>query len=334
MSNSHGGSQFQMPKMPPLPEMSGNFGAILRLLPLAILLWAGWTSFYTVPVDSEAVVMRFGKVIDVKPRGLQFKVPFGIDQVAIVPVRRQQKMEFGYATPDASNPYQQARNPDEEKSMLTGDLNMASVEWVVQYLISDPQAYLFNMRAPEGTLRDATEATMREVVGDRTVDEVITYGRQEIENDVLTKLQETVTTYGMGIEITQVQLSNVNPPPPVTASFNEVNKAQQERERLINVADGEYNREVPRARGQADQKIQEAEGYALQRINESTGDANRFTSVFEEYEKAPEVTRQRLYLETLNRILPKMGKKTILDADLSGVLPLLPLNDAFQSTQP
>jgi len=349
MSSSHGGSQFQMPKMPPLPEMSGNFGAILRILPVVILLWAGWTCFYTVPVDSNAVVMRFGKVIDVRPHGLHFKVPFGIDRVEIVAVDRQQTMEFG-STRDANVPghqrsayerFQQSQNPDEERTMLTGDLNMASVEWVVQYLISDPKAYLFNMRAPERTLRDASEATMREAVGDRTVDEVITFGRQEIENHVLTQLQETVSAYGMGIEITQVQLSSVNPPGrvdppgPVVRAFSAVNEAQQEKETLINEADREYNREVPKARGLADQSVQEAEGYALQRVNEASGDANRFLSVFEEYQKAPEVTRQRLYLETLNRVLPKMGRKTILDAELSGVLPFLPLEHALPtSSQP
>jgi membrane protease subunit HflK len=166
---------------------------------------------------------------------------------------------------------------------------------------------------------------MREIVGDRTVDEVITVGRQEIEVEVLRRMQELVDNYKMGLSIDQVQLKDVNPPPRVQPSFNEVNQAQQEREQLINQANGEYNKVVPRARGEADQKIRAAEGYALKRVNEAEGDATRFTALYTEYQKAPEVTKRRMHLETMRSVIPKMGKKIILDADAKQVLPLLQL---------
>ena len=181
---------------------------------------------------------------------------------------------------------------------MTGDLNAAEVEWIVQYRINDPRLFLFNVLDPEGTLRYVSESVMRTVVGDRTVDEVITIGRQEIEEEARDRLETLVKKYELGIGIDQIQLQNVNPPPPVQASFNEVNQAQQERERMINEANGEYNKEIPRSRGVADQKIQSAEGYALKRVNEALGDVARFNAEFEEFQKAPNVTRTRLYLET------------------------------------
>jgi membrane protease subunit HflK len=210
--------------------------------------------------------------------------------------------------------------------MVTGDLNAATVEWIVQYRINDPRQYLFQVRDPGDTLRAVSESVMREVVGDRTVDEVITVGRQEIEVFVLQRLQELVNKYEMGLSIDQVQLKDVNPPDPVRASFNEVNQAQQERVQLVNEANREYNKVVPLARGTADQKIKSAEGYALKRINEAEGDATRFNAMFLEYAKAPEVTRMRMYLETMKSVVPKMGKKIIMDANTNQVLPLLQLD--------
>jgi membrane protease subunit HflK len=199
------------------------------------------------------------------------------------------------------------------------------VEWIVQYRINDPRLYLFKVLDPEGTLRYISESVMRTVVGDRTVDEVITIGRQEIEEEARDRLETLVKKYELGISIDQIQLQNVNPPPPVQASFNEVNQAQQERERMINEANGEYNKEIPRSRGVADQKIQAAEGYALKRVNEALGDVARFNYRFEEFLKAPEVTRTRLYLESMKEVIPQMGRKIILDEDASQVLPLLQL---------
>jgi membrane protease subunit HflK len=210
--------------------------------------------------------------------------------------------------------------------MVTGDLNAAEVEWVVQYRINNARNYLFKVLDPEGTLRYLSESVMRTVIGDRTVDEVITIGRQEIEEEARDRLDDAVKKFQLGIAIDQIQLQNVNPPPPVQASFNEVNQAQQERERMINEANGEYNQEVPRSRGVADQKIQAAQGYALKRVNEALGDVARFNAMFGEYKKAPEVTKTRLYWESMKEMVPKMGKKIILDEDASQILPLLQLN--------
>ena len=232
------------------------------------------TSIYTVQAESQGVVLRFGKYLKTVEPGLRFKMPFGIERVYVLPVRRQLKQEYGFSTPGATNPNQfsDRRAREIEKSMMTGDLNAAMVEWIVQYRINDPKLYLFNVLDPEGTLRYISESVMRTVVGDRTVDEVITIGRQEIEEEARARLEDAVKKYELGIGIDQIQLQNVNPPPPVQASFNEVNQAQQERERMINEANGEYNKEIPRSRGVADQKIQAAEGYALKRVNEALGD--------------------------------------------------------------
>lgn len=240
------------------------------------------------------------------------------------------KQEFGFATTGATNPSQWSSpaEQEQEKQMVTGDLNSALVEWVIQYRIDEPTEYLFNVRNADETLRDASESVMRQVVGDRTVDEVITVGRQEIEAECLKLLQELVTKYEMGLNINQVQLKNVNPPRAVQASFNEVNQAQQEREKAINVANGQYNREVPRARGEAEQQISEAQGYATQRVNEAEGDVAKFNALFTEYQKAPEVTRRRIYLETLQVVIPQLGRKVIVDEDARQVLPLLQLDQS------
>jgi membrane protease subunit HflK len=301
-------------------------GGLVLLLAAYTLL----TAFYTVPADSQAVVLRFGKVIGTVDPGLHWKLPLGIDQQLTVQVRRQLKQEFGFGTPGATNPWQVSEQTDqeEEKSMVTGDLNAALVEWVVQYRIDDPEQYLFAVRDPDLTLRHLSESVMREVVGDRTVDEVITIGRQEIETQAAIKLQEVTRNYAMGLRIDQVQLKNVNPPQTVQASFNEVNQAQQEKERAINVANGEYNKVVPRATGEADQKISAAEGYATKRINEADGDVVAFEALLAEYLKAPEVTRRRIYLETMTEVLPKLGRTVILDDEAKGLLPLLNLGDS------
>lgn len=303
------------------PRMIGAAAIVFLLIAIA------WSAIYTVPAESEGVVLRFGRFKKTVPSGLHFKLPLGVDRVAIVPVKRQLKQEFGFGTPGSTNP-SQSTSPgewEEEKAMVTGDLNAALVEWVIQYRIEQPENYLFEVRNADATLRDASESVMREVVGDRTVDEVITIGRQEIENEALLKLQDLVKGYQMGIKIDQVQLKNVNPPKRVQASFNEVNQAQQEKERAINIANGEYNKSIPRARGEADQAIRTAEGYAKKRINEAEGDVAAFSALLAEYTKAPEVTRQRIYLETMGEVLSKVKNKVILDEEASGVLPLLNL---------
>lgn len=302
---------------------------VKKVLLAIIVLWGLLSCYTTIPADSVGVLTRLGKFQDTLNPGLRFRLPFGIDQITLVPVQRQLKLEFGFGTDGGTtNRYQYSNEQEEEASMVTGDLNMANVEWVVQFRVDDAKQWVFHVREPAATLRDASESAMREVVGDRTVDEVLTIGREEIEDQCLLRLKELATRYGLGVSITQVQLKNVHPPAPVQSSFNEVNQAQQEKEQQINVANGEYNKAVPRARGEAQQKISEAEGYALRRVNESRGDAEKFTAVLTEYLKAPEVTRQRLYLETMQEVLPQLQRKVILDDNATGILPLLNLDKA------
>jgi len=300
---------------------------------LAVLVVGAWTAYYTVPSDSVAVVQRFGKYLKEVQPGLHFKFPLGIDVATIVPVKRQLKQEFGFTTPGATDPYQSPVDGKRETEMVTGDLNAALVEWVVQYRIADPVKFLFEVREPSATLRYVSESVMREVVGDRTVDEVITIGRQEIESEALTKMQELSTKYAMGISIDQVQLKNINPPGPVQESFNEVNQAQQEKEKLINEARRDYNKVIPLAEGEKDQRIREADGYRLKRINEAEGDVARFSALLTEYIKAPEVTRRRIYVETLQAVLPDIRSKIIVDDATRNILPLLNL-DAQNGDKP
>lgn len=308
------------------PEGAGK--GPVTLLVLALFGLAGWSAYYTVPSDSVAVVQRFGHYVGEVPPGLHFKLPFGIDSVTIVPVKRQLKQEFGFATPGATNLHQSPRPQDQkrETQMVTGDLNAALVEWVVQYRIEDPFKFLFEVREPGATLRAVSESVMREVVGDRTVDEVITIGRQQIETESLIKMQRLASKYTMGISIDQVQLKNINPPEPVQDSFNEVNQAQQEKEKLINEARRDYNRIIPLAQGEKDQRIREADGYRLKRINEAEGDVARFNALLTEYRKAPEVTLRRIYIETLQEVMPGIRTKVIVDEQVGGVLPLLNLD--------
>ena len=308
--------------VPNPPNISPYLNVILLGL-LAVI--AVWTSYYTIPAESEGVLLRFGKYIDKVPPGLHFKLPFGIDSIIAIPTQRQQKLEFGFTTPSHTNPDQVGAEPAKEKSMVTGDLNSALVEWIVQYRITDPKSYLFDVREPGQTLRDISESVMREVVGDRTVDEIITIGRQEIEETALIRMTTLAKRYQIGVTINQVQLKNVNPPIPVQPSFNEVNRAQQDRENLINLANGEYNKAVPRARGEADQKIRGAEGYRFKRVNEADGDATAFSAVLEQYSKAPDVTRARIYLETLGEVLPNAKQTIIVDDTVQQILPMLPL---------
>ena len=309
-------------------QMMPSGGSRGRIL-LAVLLLVGigaWTAYYTVPSDSVAIVQRFGKYQTEVPPGLHFKLPLGIDAATIVPVKRQLKQEFGFATPGATDPFQTSRDGRRETQMVTGDLNAALVEWVVQYRISDPVKFLFHAREPRLILRDVSESVMREVVGDRTVDEVITIGRQEIEAEALTKMQALATRYDLGTSIDQVQLKNINPPEPVQASFNEVNQAQQEKEKLINEARRDYNKVIPLADGEKDQRIREADGYRLKRINEAQGDAARFTALLAEYVKAPVVTRRRIYIETLQEVMPSVRSKIVVDERTRSILPFLNLD--------
>ena len=314
--------RFDRPKLN-LPSFSPKW---FVMAPLAVFLLIGvFSSYYTVSPESEAVVQRFGKFKYTSKPGLHFKLPYGIDTATIVPVGRQLKLEFGFGTEGATNPDQTSDEADLERDMVTGDLNAAQVEWIVQYGISSPEKYMFEFRNPGATLRDLTESVMCEVIGDRTVDEVLTTGRAEIAMESLKRLKAILVTLDMGVTAEQIQLKNVHPPAPVQRSFDEVNRAQQEREQLINEANGDYNRVIPKAKGLADQRISGAEGFAVQRINEAEGDVARFKQLLVQYDKAPAITKQRLYLETMNEVLPKLGSKIIIDEDAKQFLPLLNL---------
>ena len=280
-------------------------------------------TFFQVETEEVGVIVRFGKFVKTIDPGLNMKIPI-VDKVYKVPVERQQKLEFGFRTesPGIRTTYSR-EGSGIESLMLTGDLNLADVEWVVQYRIDDPYLYLFKVREPENTLRDISEACMRQIVGDRTVNEVLTVGRTEIANSVEVLMQSACRDYSLGVTIDQIVLQDVNPPDPVKAAFNAVNEAQQEKETLINQAKSEYNKVIPKASGQAKETIQKAEGYATERVNNSLGEVARFNALYFEYAKAPEVTKRRIYLETLQEVLPKLGQKIITDEKGNNVLPLL-----------
>jgi len=295
------------------------------------------TSVYQVAVDEVGVVQRFGRYVATTEPGLHFKIPFGVDTVTTVPVQQTQKMEFGFRTVRAgikSEFAPQSPKTAAESLMLTGDLNMAVVEWIVQYQIRDPRRYLFHVRDVDGTFRHMAEASMRQVVGDHSVDEVITIGREAIAFEAKQELQRLCDLYQIGIVVHQLVFQGVDPPEPVKPAFNEVNQAIQEKERSINEAWADYNKSVPKARGEAEQIIHASEGYATERVNKAEGDAKRFDSQYEEYKKAPLVTRKRIYLETMGQLLPKLGRKIILDDKARGILPLLQLESEKRDVKP
>ncbi len=313
---------FRPPQMPKL-----NFKVIGLAVAAIIVISAVASMVFTISPEEEGVILRFGKYTRTVKSGLHFKLPYGLEKLYKVPVERQLKEEFGFRTkkPGTRTTYS-SRGYDEESLMLTGDLNAADVQWIVQFRIKDAYQFLFRVRNAVKTFRDMNEAVMREVVGDRTVDEVLTIGRQEIADAVTLKLQELCDQYEIGIKVDQVVLQDVNPPDAVKPAFNEVNEAEQERDKLINQAKSEYNKVIPKARGEAARTIEQAKGYALERINSAQGEASKFNSIYKEYSKAREVTRQRIYLETMNDVLQKVGKKLITDDDITGILPLFQLD--------
>ena len=295
---------------------------------LGIVILAGLaTSFYTVEADEIAVVLMFGKSVRQAEPGLHFKLPLGIERAINVPVRKVFKEEFGFRTIRAGVRTQyDTRDYSEESLLLTGDLSIADVEWVVQYKIKDPKMFLFSIRNPQRTLRDLSESVMSRIVGDRTVTEVLTIGRIEIAAEVEQHLQQLLDLYQTGLDVATVTLQDVNPPETVKAAFNAVNEAKQEKERLINEAWRDYNQSVPKAKGMAAQQISEAQGYALKRVNEAQGDADRFKAIRTEYQKAKTVTRRRLYLEAMQEVLPLVKEIYIIDGKTNSPLPLLQLN--------
>jgi len=284
------------------------------------------STFYTVEPEEVGVILRFGEYERVTDPGLRLKLPTPIESVTKVPIQRQLKEEFGFRTRDAGvrTSYEDGDFRG-ESLMLTGDLNVAVVQWIAQYRVRDPYKFLFKVRGVRATFRDLNEAVMRQVVGDRTVNEVLTVGRQAISTEVKEKLQVLCDQYDTGIKVEQIVLQDVNPPDAVKPSFNEVNQAQQERERLINEAETAFNQVIPRARGEALQAVEEARGYATDRINRSEGDALAFKALYAAYRRAPEVTRERIYLETMAEVFPKVTDKIIVDANIKGILPMLSL---------
>ncbi len=297
---------------------------ILGLIVLACLT----TSFYTVEADEIAVVLMFGKSVRQAEPGLHFKLPLGIERAISVPVRKVFKEEFGFRTLRAGVRTQyDTRDFSDESLLLSGDLNIADVEWVVQYKIKDPKSFLFSVRNPQQALRDLSESVMSRIIGDRTVTEVLTVGRIEIAAEVEVSLQELLDLYQTGLDVASVTLQDVNPPEAVKSAFNAVNEAKQEKDRLINEAWRDYNQSVPKSKGLAAQKISEAQGYALKRVNEAQGDADRFKSIRSEYQKAKEVTRRRLYLEAMREILPQVKEIYVIDGNANSPIPILQLKE-------
>ncbi|MBW2266020.1 MAG: FtsH protease activity modulator HflK, partial [Deltaproteobacteria bacterium] len=300
-------------------------GAWVIVLIIAAV-YLGSSAFFTVAVDEVGVIQRFGKYVRQTGPGLHFKLPSGIEKVSKVKVRFVYKEEFGFRTLRAGvrTQYASDRAYDDESLMLTGDLNVAVVPWIVQYRIKDAYKYLFKVHNVRATLRDLSESTMRLVVGDRSINEVIS-SRKEIADEARGLLQKELDEADTGLSVSTIEMKKTNVPEPVQPSFNDVNQAVQEKERIIYQAKEEYNKAVPAARGQAKRTVKAAEGYALDRVNRAQGDASRFVAQYREYAKAKDITRRRLYLEALKELFPKLGKKYIIDSDQKNVLPLLNL---------
>src|SRR4030042_2031795 len=310
---------FKVPKI--------KFSTIRVIIIAAVVVVLLFGSVYQVSPEEIGVILRFGKFARTSDPGLHFKLPLGIELLTRVPVQRQLKLEFGFRTtrPGVRSEYRITPETAKEAVMLTGDLNVVVVEWIVQYKIKDAYNFLFKLRNVEDTFRFMNEAVVTKIVGDNSVDEVITIGRARIASQAKEELQQLCDLYEIGIDVNQLIFQDVNPPDLVKPSFNEVNESLQEKERKINEAWSDYNQEIPRASGEAEQVIRGAEGYATERVNRSQGDAALFTSVYKEYARAPLVTRKRLYLETINEVLLKIKKKIILDEKQRNFLTLLNL---------
>lgn len=313
-----GGSEFEV--------STAHYWTVILVVILVVVGVTIFMSFYTVDANENGIILRFGKYSKTTYPGLHLKLPWGIDKLYKVKVDYNYKEEFGFRTlrPGVKSQYAKGEFAD-ESWMLTGDLNIADVKWIVQYRIQNPVAYLFNVRDVGGTLRNASEASMRLIVGDRSFHEVLQSDRRIIADLSKEYMQDLLDLYNSGLKIQLIQLKDVHPPEPVRDSFNEVNRAKQEQETAINEASQIYNREIYRVEGEADRIVREAEGYSINRTNRAKGDAELFISVFEEYMKAKDVTRQRLYIETLEEVLSKIDKKYVVDKDLKGIVPLLNL---------
>lgn len=335
-----GGGGAQSPLSPEDAAKAVRF--LVRLVIIApliiLLLWGSLSSFYTVQPEERGVIRRFGAFIGFAESGLHFKLPFGIDSVTMVPTERVLKQEFGFRTDRAGSTERRtqysSQNFQEESLMLTGDLNIIDVEWVVQYTISEPDKYLFNLKDPTDTLRDVSEAVMRRIVGNRLGSSVLTIGRVDIAARARDEIQGIMRDYDSGIHVSTVELQDVVPPDRVQPAFNEVNVARQERERMINEAEKRRNQLIPRTEGEALQAIAEARGYAAERVNRSMGDVARFNAILTEYLVAPEVTRRRMYLEAVAGVLPEVGSVIVVQEEGVSPIPLLSLNEGSNLLKP
>jgi membrane protease subunit HflK len=304
-------------------------GSSLIIVAIVLVAIFAWSAFYTIPPGHRGVILRFGKFSTIVGEGLHVKIPFGIDKVFKVHTEKVDTETFGFRSvrPGIRSQFDRRTGGATESNMLTGDLNVIDVEWIVQFRRSDPKKYLFNVRDPIKALRDISESVNRRIVGNWSFDYVL-QNREEVNKEARQELQEILDEYQTGIHIDNVRLQNVVPPDPVKGAFNEVNEAQQEKENLINQAQETYNREIPRARGEAERTINGAQGFALERVNRAKGDVARFSAVLKEYRNAREVTKRRLYLEAFQTILPNAKQIYIIDSQQQGVLPLLQLNQA------
>jgi membrane protease subunit HflK len=311
-----------------------NWGTVKKFIfPVLVIVFivvTGYTAFYTVKANEEAVILRFGRYTETAGPGLHTKIPYGIDRVLKGEVKRIYNEEFGFRTEQRG--FSSMVNYDypetaEEKLMLTGDLNCAEVHWVIRYKIKTLEEYFFNVRNVRETIRGTSQAVMRTLIGDRSIDEVLTIGRTDIEQKARDDIQKALNGYKCGIDIQTVLLKGVDPPAPVKDAFNAVNQAIQIRDKIINDAEGQKNKILPAAEGKKEQVIRESEGYRIRRINEASGDTKAFLAVYEEYQKAEDVTRRRLFLETMSKIIPKCEKLYIIDKDVKGFLPMLGLNE-------
>jgi len=303
--------------------------SIIGLIILFIIISAVYSSWYTVQTEETAVITRFGKYTQQTPPGLHFKLPWGVDRVTKVKNTLVHEESFGFIVPQKRtlgfnnlNNSSFYRKPKEESLMLTGDLNVADVKWVVQYKISDPKKYLYNVANPQKNLRDISQATMRRVVGDRTVTEVLTVGSITIAQEAKELTQSILDNYNLGVEIINVLIKQTNPPEEVKPSFDEVTAAKQEQEQAINIAEKKYNEKIPEAKGLAEKEISFARGFAIETVNKAKGDAERFNRVLTEYKKAPKITKTRLYLEMVEDTVKKIENFTVVDSEIQGLLPI------------
>ncbi len=307
------------------------------LIVAGLVVMGFWTAWFTVQPEETGIVQRFGEVMRTAGPGLHLKMPYGIEKVHLVPTARVLKEEFGFRTvsavPGEKTRYDTRGEYKDESLMLTGDLNVIDVQWIVQYRIEDPIRYLFQVRDTTKTIRDISEAVMRRAVGNRLGSDVLTTGRVAVASEARNEIQKVLTEYDTGVRLVTVELQDVTPPDTVKPAFNEVNESRQDKERTINMAQEQANREIPKARGVAAQSISEAEGYALERVNRAKGEATRFEAILEQYLHSPQVTRRRLYLEAMTGLLSAMKALYIVDQDQKAMVPWLPIESGTPQPQ-